>query len=106
MRIREHDGLYQTLEGAVDVSRETLFETRITMPSNLTEGSYRARIFLTRDGNVVDNYEVAIPVKKVGMERWLFNLAHERAVLYGLMSLAIAVAAGWLASAAFGLIRR
>ena len=47
-----------------------------------------------------------IPVKKVGLERWLYNLAHQQAVLYGLMSLAIAIAAGWLASAAFGLLRR
>lgn len=106
MRIREAEDSYLTLEGAVDVSRDTLFETKIAMPANLTEGYYRARIFLTRDGNVVDSYVTAIPVKKVGLERWLYNLAHQQATLYGLMSLAIAVAAGWLASAAFGLMRR
>lgn len=106
MRIREQNGLYQTLESTVDVSRETLFETRIAMPANLIEGFYKVRIFLTRDGNVIDKYETTIPVKKVGLERWLYNLAHEQAVIYGLMSLAIAIAAGWLASAAFGLLRR
>ena len=76
------------------------------MPANLTEGFYVTRIFLTRDGNVVDTYTTTIPVKKVGLERWLYNLAHESAMLYGLMSLAIAIGAGWLASAAFGLLRR
>lgn len=106
MRIRERDNLYQTLEGQVDLSRDTLFETHIAMPANLTEGFYLARIFLTRDGNVVDTYVTSIPVKKVGMERWLYNLAHEQALLYGLLSLAIAISAGWLASAAFGLLRR
>jgi uncharacterized protein (TIGR02186 family) len=105
-RIREANDSYLTLEGAVDLSRDTLFETRIAMPANLTEGYYSTRIFLTRDGNVVDSYMTTIPVKKVGLERWLYNLAHQQAVLYGLMSLAIAVAAGWLASAAFGLLRR
>lgn len=105
-RIREANGSYLTLEGGVDLSRDTLFETRIAMPANLTEGYYRTRIFLTRDGNVVDSYLTTIPVKKVGLERWLYNLAHQQAILYGLMSLAIAVAAGWLASAAFGLLRR
>ena len=106
MRIREENRLYQTLEGTVDVSRDTLFNTSIAMPANLTEGSYVARIFLTRDGNVVDTYTTTIPVRKVGLERWLYNLSRENAVLYGLMSLAIAIAAGWLASAAFGLLRR
>lgn len=106
IRIRKDNRLYQTLEGQVDLSRDTLFNTSIAMPANLTEGFYVTRIFLTRDGNVVDSYSTTIPVKKVGLERWLYNLAHENAVLYGLMSLAIAIGAGWLASAAFGLLRR
>ncbi|MFT4743032.1 MAG: hypothetical protein ACI91Z_001006 [Yoonia sp.] len=106
MRIRAENDQYQLLEGAVAISRDTLFQTRIQMPANLTEGFYVAKIFLTRDGNVVDEYETSIPVKKVGMERWLYNLAHENAFLYGLMSLAIAIAAGWSASAVFGLFRR
>ena len=106
MRIRARNEQYQRLEGAVSLSRDTLFETRIKLPANLTEGFYVARIFLTRDGNVVDEYVTTIPVKKVGLERWLYNLAHENAFLYGLMSLAIAIAAGWGASAVFTLFRR
>ncbi|MDG0990519.1 MAG: TIGR02186 family protein [Yoonia sp.] len=106
MRIRTGNEQYQRLEGAVSLSRDTLFETRIKLPANLTEGFYVARIFLTRDGNVVDEYVTTIPVKKVGLERWLYNLAHENAFLYGLMSLAIAIAAGWGASAVFTLFRR
>lgn len=106
MRIREENNQYQRLEGAVAISRDTLFQTRIQMPANLTEGFYVAKIFLTRDGNIVDEYETSIPVKKVGLERWLYNLAHDNAFLYGLMSLAIAIAAGWGASAVFSFFRR
>ena len=106
IRIRAGQGLYQVLEGAVDLEEETLFRTAITLPANLTEGNYMARIFLTRDGRVIDEYITSIPVEKVGMERWLYNLAHEQAMLYGLMSLAIAIGAGWGASAAFSMLRR
>lgn len=106
MRIREENNQYQRLEGAVAISRDTLFQTRIQMPANLTEGFYVAKIFLTRDGNIVDEYETSIPVKKVGLERWLYNLAHDNAFLYGFMSLAIAIAAGWGASAVFSFFRR
>ncbi len=106
MRIREDQDLYQVLESGVDLEQETLFRTTIELPANLTEGDYAARIFLTRDGTVVDEYVTTIPVKKVGLERWLYNLAHEQSLLYGLMSLAIAIAAGWGASAAFSLLRR
>ena len=106
MRIRTDAQLYQTLDNAVDFQDDTLFRTRIALPANLTEGDYATRIFLTRNGTIVDSYETAIPVYKVGLERWLYNLAHENAFLYGLMSLAIAIAAGWSASAVFSLFRR
>lgn len=106
MRIRTRQNLYQLLEGQVDLEEETLFRTAISLPANLTEGDYTARIFLTRNGTVIDEYDTTIPVNKVGLERWLYNLAHEQAFLYGLMSLAIAIAAGWGASAVFTLLRR
>ena len=67
--------------------------------------NYVARFFLTRNGQVLDVYETEIDVRKVGLERFLYNLAHDQPLVYGLMSLAIAIAAGWGASAAFRLIR-
>jgi uncharacterized protein (TIGR02186 family) len=106
IRIRKRSGAYQRREGAVEVSEQTLFRTSVDLPSNLIEGDYATRIFLTRNGSVVSQYETVIDVRKVGMERWLYELAHDNAVLYGLMSLAIAIGAGWGASAAFRLMRR
>ncbi len=106
IRIREQQGLYQTLPVGVSVMEEALFRTLIPLPANLTEGDYKAEIYLTRGREIIDFYVTDIPVKKVGLERWLYNLAHDNAFLYGLMSLSIAIAAGWGASAAFSVFRR
>lgn len=105
IRIRERNALYQTNIGAIDVTQQTLFSTSIRLPANLTEGQYRVRFFLTRDGRVVDSNETVIPVEKVGLERFLFRLSREQPLVYGLMSLAIAIFAGWAASAAFRFVR-
>lgn len=105
IRIREGDDLYQTNIGAVTFEESTLFNTSVQLPANLTEGDYAARFVLTRDGRVVDIHETVIAVQKVGLERFLYNLAHQQPLIYGLMSLAIAIAAGWGASAAFRFIR-
>ena len=105
VRIRTAQGLYQQLEGQVALDQQTLFRTSIRLPANLTEGDYTTRIFLTRNGEMVSNYETSIDVRKVGLERWLFGLSREHAAIYGLMSLAIAIAAGWGASAAFSMLR-
>jgi hypothetical protein len=77
----------------------------VQLPAALTEGAYATRIFLTRGGDVVSIYETSIDVQKVGMERWLFELSRQQPLLYGLMSLAIAIGAGWAASAVFRLFR-
>lgn len=106
IRIRASQGLYQTIPEGVSVAEEALFRTLIPLPANLTEGDYKAEIYLTRGREIIDFYVTTIPVKKVGLERWLYNLAHENPFLYGLMSLSIAIAAGWGASAIFTVLRR
>lgn len=106
IRIRQQDALYQNLVGAVALDEETLFRTRVDLPANLTEGAYATRIFLVRGGKVVDLHETVIDVRKVGLERWLYAMAHDQPLAYGIMSLAIAIAAGWLASAAFRVLQR
>lgn len=105
IRIREKTGLYQTNIGAVTLDEGTLFSTTVRLPANLHEGDYRARFFLTRNGMVVDQHTTDIAVQKVGLERFLFRLSRENPLVYGLMSLAIAIFAGWLASAAFRVLR-
>ena len=106
IRIRSKSGLYQMLEDTVIVDQQTLFQTSIAMPANLTEGDYETRIFLTRGGKVVSSFSTSIDVRKVGLERWLFNLSRQKPLAYGLLSLAIAIAAGWGASAAFRMFRQ
>ncbi|WP_321831151.1 TIGR02186 family protein [Thalassovita sp.] len=105
MRIQANNGSYQLLEEAVEVDQQTLFRSSISLPSNLTEGDYNARIFLVRNGHVVADLETVIDVRKVGLERFLYNLAQEQAPIYGLLSILMAIAAGWGASALFRLIR-
>ncbi len=105
VRIREHEGLYSIRENTVAVDEQTLFRTSIDMPADLTEGDYVARILLTRGGEVVSQFETVIDVRKVGLERFLFNMSRQQPVWYGLMSLVIAISAGWGASTAFSLLR-
>ncbi len=106
IRIREKEGTYQILEGAIDLEQDTLFRTSVSMPSDLIEGDYVTRIFLTRDGIVIDEFDTVIPVNKVGLERWLYELANEFPFVYGLLAIAIAMISGWGASAAFAALRR
>lgn len=106
LRIRTENGLYRRSNEGVTLNSETLFNTSIALPANLVEGEYTTRILLVRDGMILDDYRTAIEVQKVGIERWLYNLAYDNAILYGLLSLLLAGLSGWGASEIFRLIRR
>ncbi|WP_347311140.1 TIGR02186 family protein [Defluviimonas sp. SAOS-178_SWC] len=105
IRIREGNGLYSLKEGSVALEEATLFRTDIDLPANLVEGNYLTRIFLLRDKLVIAKHEAFIDVRKVGLERWLYDLANGQPMIYGILALVLAALAGWLASTAFRLLR-
>lgn len=105
LRIREAENRYRLAEGSVELTDATLFRADVILPANLTEGDYKVRMFLTRGGKVIDTQDRIIDVQKQGLERFVNRLSKDRPLIYGLISLAMAVAAGWGASAAFRLIR-
>ncbi|MDP3197653.1 TIGR02186 family protein [Tabrizicola sp.] len=105
LRVRTDEGRYRVLEGKVELTEDTLFRTDVILPANLTEGEYKVRLFLLRDKRVIATQERVIGVRKEGLERFIFNLAQQQPLAYGLLSLALAALAGWGASAAFRLMR-
>jgi uncharacterized protein (TIGR02186 family) len=105
LRLQDEAGVYRTDQGAVELLEETLFRTDVSLPANLTDGEYRVRIFLTRDGKVIDHQDRIIGVRKAGIERFLFNLAQDQPLLSGIAAVLMAVLAGSAASALFRLIR-
>lgn len=106
IRIRENAGTYYEKPAGVNLVEDTLFTANFSLPANLVEGDYAARVFLLRDRRVIDTYETSIEVRKVGLERWIYNLSRNQPFLYGLLSIAVALFAGWGASEIFRIIRR
>ncbi len=105
LRLRAAEGSYRLTESSVSFAEATLFRTDIALPAKLIEGDYRVRLFLTRGGRVVDWQEQVIPVRKAGLERAIFALSRERPLAYGLLSVSLAILAGWAAAALVRLIR-
>ncbi len=105
-RIREDDGLYSQREGLVNLTEDTLFEADILLPANLVEGDYTVRVYLIRDKNIVADTSVGITVRKAGLEVWLYDLSRNSPLIYGLLSLLVALVAGYGASEIFRRLKR
>ncbi len=105
IRIHQENGTYATEVTPVTLTEETLFTTKLAMPVNVVEGEYTVKTMLVRDQQVISTSTSTITVRKTGAEKWLYDLAHEQAFIYGLLSLAVALLAGWTASEVFRRIR-
>jgi uncharacterized protein (TIGR02186 family) len=106
MRIRQDANKYQLREWDAALIDNTLFRTDVELPANLVEGAYEVSVFLLNDKKVISTYSTVLDVRKAGLERWMYNLSRQKPFYYGILSLIIAISAGWGASAIFRVFQR
>ncbi len=70
------------------------WETSISLPSDAPLGEYSVQAYYVKDGEEVGAASTTFGVKKVGVVDELGSMAEDNAVLYGAMSLAIAIVIG------------
>jgi uncharacterized protein (TIGR02186 family) len=101
VRLKTRAGLYAADSRGVRFVDRGLFRSEINLPAGAPIGRYSAQIVLFQDGQPVSERVRGLTVEKVGLERGLYLMAHQRPWTYGAASVLIALAAGWLASAVF-----
>ncbi|HKQ10585.1 MAG TPA: TIGR02186 family protein [Rhizomicrobium sp.] len=94
-------GLYVESPGSIDFLSETLFRTKVPVPAGATRGQYNVEVYLFRDGDVVSAQSTPFFVDATGLERRLFNMAHNAPLAYGLACVAMAMLLGWISAVLF-----
>lgn len=95
------DGLYNENAGGVEFLSPTLFRARVPVPADVPRGQYTVQVYLFRDGNVVSAQSTPLYVDQTGLERRLFNFAHQSPLAYGVSTVLMATMLGWLSSTLF-----
>ena len=98
VRNKSRNLLYVEADSGVEMLDGGLFIARLFLPSETPVGDYTVDVFLFRDGEPAAQRETSLRVAKAGLERVLYDLAHDRPMLYGLLALILASLAGWLAA--------
>ena len=101
IRYHRRVGLYTESPGSIDFNSETLFRTKVPVPAGATRGQYNVEVYLFRDGNVVSAQSTPFFVDATGLERRLFNMAHNAPLAYGLACVAMAMMLGWISAVLF-----
>ena len=102
--LKTREQLYNQDFGGVQISEQVLYQARITLPSNVTTGTYTAETFAVRGGRVIASAMTEVEVQKVGFERKVEEYSQDLALVYGLLAVFLSVGMGWLAGRLFALI--
>jgi uncharacterized protein (TIGR02186 family) len=101
VRNKQRQRLYSSAPPPVSFLGPNLFRTTLSFPANVPPGIYQVQVFELEDGYVKDAQRSALVISKVGLEADVFDFAQQRAPLYGLLAIVMAVSLGWLAGVIF-----
>jgi len=101
IRSKKRQALYSEDISDIKITRGRLFRSTIPFPVNVPIGTYEVTVHLFKDGRLVSSEKTPLTVQKVGLEAKIYDFAHDHAAWYGLIAIAIALVAGWLAGVIF-----
>lgn len=101
VRLKEQTNLYSQSATAVTFLTPTVFRGSVPVPANAPTGLYGVDVKLFAKGTVAAHTTTSFTVTKAGVEQYVAEAAQNHSLLYGLATMSMALAVGWLASVAF-----
>lgn len=93
--------LYFTEPFKVSFLTGRLFRSDFYIPANVPIGTYSVEVYFIREGQVVGAQTIPFIVSNAGVGADIQYFAHVHSILYGIIAIFLALAAGWGASVAF-----
>tara|TARA_Y100000996_G_C22437923_1_gene608532 strand:+ start:40 stop:828 length:789 start_codon:yes stop_codon:yes gene_type:complete len=106
IRTKTSENLYKETQNEIELIDGNLFKTRIHIPNTVPVGKYDVNVYLIIDEKINKEYSYNFTVTRIGIEEAIYNLAFDFPLIYGLISLTIAVITGWSGAELFRRFRK
>lgn len=101
VRLKSDQGLYRQSPTAVTFLTGTVYRAAIPLPADVRTGTYDIDVKLFADGVMITQTKSALEVIKTGFEQYVAEASADFGLLYGIITILMALSIGWLASVVF-----
>ncbi len=96
VRNQQRVGNFMNEVGAISFLGNTLFRASVYFPANVPVGVYLVEVLLLQNGEITGAQTTPLIISKVGFGAEIFDFAHQKAALYGVVAIILSLVAGWL----------
>lgn len=101
VRVKKREGVYFEQGVGVVFISPSLFRATFDLPAGVPVGDYKTTVHLFRDGKLLGLNSSELRIQKVGFERFVYALAFDQPLIYGILAVLAAIASGLIASMVF-----
>ena len=98
IRLKEDERVYVKADFGVSFIGSSLFRATIALPPNVPVGPLTAHVYLFKEGRMLGEYSNRVMLQREGIERYIHATALSQPLLYGIVTVLLAAAAGLAAA--------
>lgn len=98
VRFKEHARLYSTSTGKISLTQKDgkgNYYIKTEWPYQVPPGKYDVTVYAVKNGKISETAQSSITVEQVGIVKTLADMAKNNGAIYGIISIVIALAAGF-----------
>ncbi|MCT4655917.1 MAG: TIGR02186 family protein [Cohaesibacter sp.] len=101
LRLRRQEGLYYDDLSSISFLSKDLFRSTVAVPAKIPVGKYDVSVYLFRGGALLHQITEPLSISKHGFEQVTHSLANKQSLIYGILSVLLALVTGWFAGVVF-----
>lgn len=98
LKLKKHEAVYAEFPEKItytnEIGGDRHFRATLQIPPRMSEDTYAIDLFAVKNGRIIGRESETLQVKMISFPKMLSRLAFNRGLLYGVLSVLVAVAAG------------
>lgn len=95
---KKQEQVFFETSSKVTFLNDNFFRARFDIPASAPTGDYKIHSYLLKNDKIIEQDTSVFKVEQVGLNAFIFDVAHKHSTLYAIICIILAAFSGWLVS--------